>query len=248
MIPEKACELLSLPIGILWRFDEEEQKFRVDACSSEVDEEYRKSKLDLNYPTVSYLFEKNKVLALSDINKSSYPLSHIAELNARKWVSMLTAPLKIEDRIIGILSIFGKEPCVFQDWQKRILTRLANYTTLSVQKEEISSDRGKLQNLSNIMLEMTEATEQNKLWELLQKGTLELVNLTHVWIGQLNHHTGVVDIVTASQPPIQSPKIEFGQGITGKALAEEKPQRADDVLSDSWKKFYIQRGKILALN
>jgi signal transduction histidine kinase/GAF domain-containing protein len=239
-MPETVCEILSVPICVLWKFDEDDRKFRIVACHGDVDEEYKKSELDLNADAFAFLFKKNKVLRLVNVNESNPPLSDLDKLNQRKWLSLLAAPLKIKDKAIGILNVYTKEHYDFSDWQKKILVRIANYTALSFQKDEISSDRKKLQTLSHLMLEMTGASSPDQLWELLKKGALQLVGSSQVWIGRLDYLTGELKTVASKKELDPQFKLFFGEGISGQALKDEEPINIGDLSSHPLGKFHIK--------
>lgn len=240
ILPNTVCDLLSVPVCILWKFDEEYNKFRIISSSDRVDEAYRKIELAFDDNFRSLLFAQNKVLALSDVNHCEPALADSKELSERNWISLLTAPLRINDQVIGILNVHTYEPTSFANWQKKVLKRLANYTLLSLQKNEISSDRDKLQTLSNTMLKMTEATEADQLWDLLRKGTLKLVGSTkHVWVAKLDYHTGELIEIMPKITNNPESRIFLGEGITGKALEREEPINIGDILISDLKKYYI---------
>ncbi len=65
ILPEKVCELLDVPVCILWEAKQERNEFHILATDGEIDNEYKEIKLDFRHPGVQYFFRKNKVLELA---------------------------------------------------------------------------------------------------------------------------------------------------------------------------------------
>lgn len=87
VLPEKACELLSVPICILWKIDEQEEKLKIMATAGEVDDEYKKTELDLKHPAVWHLFEKDKVLSLPNVaNINKFRLADFDQFKKREQI------------------------------------------------------------------------------------------------------------------------------------------------------------------
>lgn len=249
IFPKKVCEILSIPICILWKKEREQDKFRIVSVAGEVDDEYKKTELNLRHPAISFLFIKDKVLSLSDVNESklSSRLADQDKLKKRGWVSLMTAPLKAEKKIVGIINVFETKKRYFQSGEKQIFNILANQAALSFQKadllkekEKLEHDREKPQKLTDIMQEMTTISEPNDLLKSLLNGALTLVSSSHGWISRLNYYTGELNIVEKTRELNNSPKLRLGVGITGKSLEGEKPIRVDDVSSSQWQGIYIQ--------
>ncbi|MDM9581451.1 MULTISPECIES: GAF domain-containing sensor histidine kinase [unclassified Nostoc] len=244
-LPEKVCDLLSVPICILWNKEQDKPKFKVIATYGEVDDKYKRIEMDLGHPGVQYILNRDKVLSLVNVNEATFRLADIDELNKRRWISFLSIPLKIESEIVGILDVFTKDTRHFNNSEKNLFNILANFASLCIQKKyfvkgkkEIYDDREKLQDLTAIMLEMTATSEANEVWSLLRKGALKLVgSKPRIWIGRLNHQNGKFESVELNN----TSELEFGIGITNKALIEGKTIIANDVLSDEWSKTYHKR-------
>ncbi len=249
IFPKKVCEILSVPICILWRKEREQDKLRIVAVAGEVDDEYKKTELDLKHPGISLLLKKDRVLSLSDVNnlKSSTRLANLEEINKRKWISLLSAPLKVGEQIVGIINVFTSTKRFFQSWEKNVFNILANQAALSFEKadllkekEELERDREKPQKLTDIIQEMTIISAPDELLKSLLDGALSLVSSAHGWISRLNYHTGELNIVEKNRELKNSPKLRLGVGISGKSLVDEKPIRVNDVFSPQWQGIYIK--------
>ncbi len=137
-ISEKACQLLSVPICIVWELDKTLSKLKIVATHGVVDDEYKKIELSLDSPGVRHLSERH-VGCLTDVTKASpnyYGSPDEAE--RRGWVSLLSAPMYVGGRLIGMLDVFTTSTRYFKDWEKDIFGAFANQAALSVQRAELT--------------------------------------------------------------------------------------------------------------
>jgi len=98
----------------------------------------------------------------------------------------------------------------------------------------------RLERLNEIMQEMTAARDVDTLLELVLDRGLELIGSKRGWISKLDFKTGELNVVADRNNPSKRPSLKLGQGITGKALQEERPIRADNVHSPGWNGIYVE--------
>ncbi|MDJ0578793.1 GAF domain-containing sensor histidine kinase [Crocosphaera sp.] len=256
-LPDKICEILNVDSCILWVLNNKEQKLSIGYASHGVDDEYRKIELDLNHPTIKRKFDfnnytkKNKVFYIKNIRKINFRLVSQEEIERRKWNSIATIVLRSEDRFVGLLDILIKEnksPFTLSKAKREILKILGTCTLSAIYKLE-SEDRQKLQKLINIMLEMIKKSEANEVWNYVEKGAIQLVSLTEVWVSKLKHTTGQLETANrnkktdyrSSSKKIRKKKIETDRiGITGKAIKDEKPILVNDLKNSRLYDIYIE--------
>ena len=244
---EYVCKLLSAPVAIIWMIDDARSKLKIIETFGSVDSNYKKIEIDLGHPSVQYISGHREALTLSDVNHPNCKrLADLDEVQGKHWKSLMSVPLKTEGDFVGILDVFfTKKKHLFSVLEKKLVKILANHISLALQKmqtlkdeELIASDYEKLQKLTPIMKEMTDASKTQQIWNLLRKGTIELLRARpYIWIGRLNYHNGELETVGIRE----SSNIKFGSGITGKALKEEEPIIANNVLSDEWSPIYVRR-------
>ena len=246
-VSDKACELLSAPICIVWKLDERTNKLQIVATTGDVDDAYIKIQLDPDDIGIKRHLSGKRVAYLYDVTKSHPKYGHSTEAGARGWLSLLTAPMLDEDRIIGMLDVYMKKTRYFKEWEKEFFGTFSNHAALSIQKaellceaEENLTSRQRLEKLNEIVKEITETSDIDSLLKLILNRGLELVGATRGWIGVLDLKTGDLHIKThrGDQPKLRLLKI--GEGITGKALQDEKPIRAGNVRSIKWERIYVE--------
>ena len=155
---------------------------------------------------------------------------------ARKYGlnSALCYPLKQESRLIGYINHFSSSPEPFQTEEKQLLEIFARATEAAIRTFEILNSRRQLEKLNEYVQEMTEASETDRVLQLMLDKGLELVQGTRGWISRLDFDTGDLRIVCHRGDPPRLLPLRLGQGISGKALQDEHPLRVDNVNSERW--------------
>lgn len=236
-VPAKVCELLSVPVCVVWKVDKAREKLKVVAASSNVDETFRQITISLEERGIQRHLKRGKPGYLTDVTVPSSFYAHPDEAKERGWVSLLSAPMWVGRELIGMLDIYTYKVRVFEDWHVALFKAFAAHVALSIQKanilaekEEASANRLKLQKLSEVMLAMTETDNENALLETLMNGSLDLVGAnTKGWISLLDLKSGHLDIVFCPHRPDVIRNLKIGEGVTGEALFKERPIRVPDV-------------------
>ncbi|MFQ5753107.1 MAG: GAF domain-containing protein, partial [bacterium] len=236
-VSKKACELLSVPVCLVWKLDEKQKKLKIVATTGNVDNDYKKIELDLNAPGVQQHLKK-KVAFLLDATKPNPNYAHSEEAKKRGWISLLSAPMRVDDHLIGMLDVYTQSKRYFKEWEKEVFCSFANHAALSIQKAEDLTSRKQLEKLNEVMQEMTEAHDIDDLLELLLDKGLELIRCKRGWISRLDFKTNQLHILAHRDYPPKLRTLNIGQGITGKALQDEQPIRVDDVKSKEWEGSY----------
>lgn len=136
LLSATVCRLLSVPVCIVWRLDAERGKLRIVEAAGDVDEEFRRIELSLTDPGARHLFGGN-VGYLPDVRRPSPCYGHSSEAAGLGWVSLLTVPMNIGGRIVGMLDIYTLSERQFHNREKYLLTVLANQAALSIQKADL---------------------------------------------------------------------------------------------------------------
>lgn len=240
LIADKGSQLLKVPVCIVWLLDPDGRNLRIAAASADVDEEFRKLEMSVDEPGIKNRLGP-KISSVPNIVKRP-DVVNAEQIKSRGWVSLLCASLRIGDKAIGLLDIFSKEERQFTIWEKESLETFAQHAALSLQKVKLLKEAGeKLEQLSELMLNMTQAGNVNDLLDIFLKGGLQLVDAKNGLIRRLDYATGYTRVVTHSDdPPPKRIELKLGMGITGLALKEGRPIRVDDLSKPEWKKIHVQ--------
>ncbi|MEL7409730.1 MAG: hypothetical protein AAFN00_22795 [Cyanobacteria bacterium J06558_2] len=74
MLPAKVCDYLAVSTCILWIRDYEANSYKILAAAGKIDDEYRKTELNVNHPGVQFS-SSQKVFSLRDISQEKYRLA-----------------------------------------------------------------------------------------------------------------------------------------------------------------------------
>lgn len=243
-ITDKACELLSVPICIVWKLDKEDRKLRIVATSEEVDEEYKKLELSLTAPGINHHLSTHKVFYLGDVREDSPYYIHSDHAASRGWVSILSAPMRVENSLIGMIDVYTKTARHFKDWEKGVFGAFAGQVAVNLQQavlvkenEKHRHSKDRLDDLIKIMREMSETRSVDSLLQLILKESLELVGAEKGAVCKLDARCEKLEIVAVTGENPKPNSLKRGEGIVWKSLQNEQPERVDNVIDN---KCYVE--------
>jgi signal transduction histidine kinase len=250
------CKLLDVPICILWERQLGESKFKIVATHGQVDKEYQQLELDTAHPSIKRTLDRgDNIWCLPDVSQTSSRLVHIDQIKLRKWVSLLSAVVKIDGEAVGALNVFTTETRHFQSWEKNLFKILVDRVTAFLEKDrlitssnKIEADRSRLESMISTMRKMSAATTTEEIWDILYKGISGILEddgkgNVHILLAEVNHANSNLEIVKKTEVKGYDDKLhwQLGQGITSQAIREQKIVEADnafktgDFVSDIWK-------------
>jgi signal transduction histidine kinase len=131
LIVTVTANIMNSKICSLWIFDERDQKLKLKATQS-ISEEYLKERsLALGEGVVGRVALRNQPMAILDVLKN--PLYKEKELAKKEGlVSMLSVPMCIKDRVIGVINCYTSFPHSFSKSEEEILTTVANQAAICI--------------------------------------------------------------------------------------------------------------------
>ena len=92
--------------------------------------------LNLGEGVVGYVAKNRKPVAILDVlEEPKYKEKELAE--KEKLCSMLSVPLILKDKIIGVINCYTPEPHKFTETEINILTSVANQAAVSIENTEL---------------------------------------------------------------------------------------------------------------
>jgi len=136
LIVTVTANVMDSKICSLWVLDEKEKVLKIRATQA-ISEEYLKERsLDLGEGVVGYVAEKKKPLAIFDVLKEPrYKEKALARKES--LVSMLSVPLIVKDKVIGVINIYTSYPHEFTDTERTVLTMVANQAAICIENTEL---------------------------------------------------------------------------------------------------------------
>jgi signal transduction protein with GAF and PtsI domain len=136
LIVTVTANVMDSKICSLWILDEKEKVLKIRATQA-ISEAYLKERsLKLGEGIVGCVAEQNKSLAILDVLKE--PRYKEKEL-ARKegLVSMLSVPLTVKDKVIGVINVYTSYPHEFTETERAVLTTVANQAAICIENTEL---------------------------------------------------------------------------------------------------------------
>ena len=255
-VAEKACEFLNVPICIVWKLDVSTDTLKVEATSGEVSDQFKQIELHRYDKGVkAYLDAGRATYFLSDVTVNSSRYSHSAEAAANGWVSLLSAPMYVNNQLIGMLDLYTHSKRLFKEWEKDIFSVFAKQAAISIQEAEHNNalHEKKRQDLITKIRSAVDAVdmaiksrhgdlqagELNELRETLNLIVKECAsatpaNTSHIRL--LNRATDSMELkaVYPPQPSLSNHSLKLGQGIAGHVGQTGMPYICEDTSNDSY--------------
>ena len=132
LIVTVTANVMDSKICSLWVLDGKERVLKIRATQA-ISEEYLKERsLKLGEGVVGYVAEQKKPLAILDVLKEP---RYKEKALARKegLVSMLSVPLTVKDKVIGVINIYTSYPHEFTETERAVLTMVANQAAVCIE-------------------------------------------------------------------------------------------------------------------
>jgi signal transduction histidine kinase/putative methionine-R-sulfoxide reductase with GAF domain len=131
LIVTVTANVMDSKICSLWILDEKDKKLKLKATQS-ISEEYLKERsLAMGEGVVGYVAFHNKPMAILNVLKDS--LYKEKELARREGlVSMLSVPMCIKNRVIGVINCYTSYPHPFSKMEEEMLTTVANQAAICI--------------------------------------------------------------------------------------------------------------------
>jgi len=132
LIVTVTANLMDSKICSLWILDEKDQKLKLKATQS-ISEEYLKERsLAMGEGVVGHVALRNQPMAILNVIKE--PLYKEKELAKKEGlVSMLSVPMCIKDRVIGVINCYTSYPHSFSKSEEEMLTAVANQAAICIE-------------------------------------------------------------------------------------------------------------------
>ena len=131
LIVTVTANIMNSKICSLWILDEKDRRLKLKATQS-ISEEYLKERsLALGEGVVGRVALRNQPMAIPDVlNEPLYKEKELAKNEG--LVSMLSVPMCIKDRVIGVINCYTSFPHPFSKSEQEILTTVANQAAICI--------------------------------------------------------------------------------------------------------------------
>jgi signal transduction protein with GAF and PtsI domain len=136
LIVTVTANVMGSKICSLWILDEKEGALKIRATQTMSEEYLKERSLRLGEGVVGYVAQQKKPLAVLEVLKE--PRFKEKEL-ARKegLVSMLSVPLAVKDKVIGVINCYTSYPHEFTETERTVLAAVASQAAICVENTEL---------------------------------------------------------------------------------------------------------------
>ena len=136
LIVTLTANAMKAKICSLWILDEKTKKLKIRATQA-MSEEYLKDRsLELGEGIVGLVAKEKKPIIISDVSKDArYKEKKLAK--KEKLVSMLSVPMMIKERAIGVINCYTTTPYKFTKSDVALLSAIANQAAVAVENTEL---------------------------------------------------------------------------------------------------------------
>lgn len=132
LIVTVTANVMNSKICSLWILDEKEKRLKLKATQSISTEYLKERSLELGEGVVGHVALYNKPMSILNILKE--PLYKEKELAKKEGlVSMLSVPMCIKDKVIGVINCYTSFPHSFSKIEEELLSTIANQAALCIE-------------------------------------------------------------------------------------------------------------------
>ena len=173
LIIDRACDLINVSAGSVWTIIEPDTLLLRQSTAGHQPGEW----LPLDRSLTRQVVRLRQPLIIDNVQTHlDFPFRELAQQQG--WVSVIIVPLVIPDeagRAVGSFSLYATELRDFSDWDKKVLTCLANHAAAAIQDAEL-------------LAQLKEAQERQAVAETFAAVGDVAANLLH----QLNNKVGAI--------------------------------------------------------
>jgi GAF domain-containing protein len=186
---------------------------------------------------VGYVTSKGESLIVNDTHQSPIHLPNplLPETRAEAGI-----PIKVSDRIIGMLDVQSKHPFAFSDETVRILQIVADQIAVAFVNSELFADAQERLSQHRLLHHVTTAAASSTTIEEALNSAVQGLQVTlggdQISILLADRENEILEVKSAmgyTDNDVYSVKIPFNTGVTGWVATHRQPLRIKDVAKES---------------
>ncbi|MGC8976807.1 MAG: GAF domain-containing protein [Candidatus Ratteibacteria bacterium] len=181
LIVSVTAEVFKSKICSILLYDEKENVLKIRATQAMSDEYLKKPPLKPGEGIAGKVFELKKPIIIKDVRKEKeYKYRDIAKKEG--LVSMLSVPMIVKNKVIGVLNVYTTEPHEFTKREIEIISSIANQAAIVIENtellvktkilEEELEARKKIEKAKGILMKEENLTE-DQAYNMLRKYSMD---------------------------------------------------------------------------
>jgi signal transduction protein with GAF and PtsI domain len=180
LIVNLTASVMNAKICALWLLDEETNELRIRATQSLSKEYLKERALKVGEGIVGLVAKDKKPVMIQDVTKDErYKQKSLAKKEG--FVSMLSTPMMVKDKVIGVVNIYTEEVHKFSKNDIELLTAVANQAAVAIENTELMvktrvieeelETRKKVEKAKGILMKENDLSEQ-EAFDLIRKSSM----------------------------------------------------------------------------
>jgi putative nucleotidyltransferase with HDIG domain len=121
--------------------DEKEKKLQFVAASGAKKEEIKKLSLDMGEGVAGWVVQNDQLLLIEDASKDTRFSKRVDETLGQKTKSLICVPLKVKNRIIGVMEVINKRgDRIFNERDKALFKPLSAQAAVAIERAKLYQD------------------------------------------------------------------------------------------------------------
>jgi len=219
LIVTVTANVMDSKICSLWILDERDQRLKLKATQS-ISEEYLKERsLAIGEGVVGHVALHNKPMTIANVLKE--PLYKEKELARREGlVSMLSVPMCIKDKVIGVINCYTSYPRTFSKSEEEMLSTVANQAAICIENSGL-----------------TETLDIDEILRLVLEGVIKNIGFDRARLYLVNERRDVLECKMAVGVDVEKIKgielpLDPEASIVSRSVMEKKPYIIPDARMD----------------
>ena len=219
LIVTVTANVMDSKICSLWILDERDKRLKLKATQS-ISEEYLKERsLAIGEGVVGHVALHNKPMTIANVLKE--PLYKEKELARREGlVSMLSVPMCIKDKVIGVINCYTSYPRTFSKSEEEMLSTVANQAAICIEN-------------SGLM----ETLDIDEILRLVLEGVIKNIGFDRARLYLVNERRDVLECKMAVGVDVEKIKgielpLDPEASIVSRSVMEKKPYIIPDARMD----------------
>ena len=201
-------------------------------------EEWRALALPVGEGIMGRCAETGAPLRVSDVRRD--PRSARRDVDEREGIrSMLCVPLRVAGKLLGVISAFSTRSAAFTAHHQRVLEAFAEQAGIAVQNAQLFEESVRHARETRALLAagraVTASLDLDRTITVIMEQARTVLGVYSCGIMTLDPETRIISLVASLDLPqnmMSSVRIHEGEGITGQAVAEQRPMQSADLWSD----------------
>jgi len=136
LIVTLTANVMKTKICTLWLIDESTKELKIRATQAMSEEYLQERSLKVGEGIVGFVAKEREPLAIADVLKDPrYKEKKLAK--KEKLVSMLSVPMMVKDRVVGVVNCYTTMPYKFRKSDIDLLTTVANQAAVAIENTEL---------------------------------------------------------------------------------------------------------------